>query len=110
MVEKLAVEVALEGSEEVQRDLSALQQGFVNAGLAVRDLAVTFAEFSAVAGVAAIAAAGAALIKFANAAEETTKQLTQLQKVSGAAFENLSALQQVFAAGGTAANKFASEL
>jgi hypothetical protein len=107
MVEKLAVEVALEGGDEVQRDLSKLQQSFVNAGNAVRDFAASFSEIAVVAGVAAIAAAATAMVKFANAAEETTKQL---QRVSGATFENLSALQQVFAAGGTTLNKFASEL
>jgi len=109
MVEKLAVEVALEGGDEVQRDLSKLQQGFVNVGNAVRDFAASFAELSAVAGVAAIAAAATAMVKFANAAEETTKQLTELQRVSGATFQNISSLQQVLAAGGTALNKFASE-
>jgi hypothetical protein len=50
-----------------------------------------------------------ALAKFASSAEETEKALTQLQKVSGVSFENLSALQQVFAAGGTNVKQFASE-
>jgi phage-related protein len=110
MVEKLSVEVGLEGGDQLQRDLSQLEQSFVNLGNSIRDFATTFAELGATAGVIAIAAATTAMIKFTNAAEQTTKQLTELQKVSGATFDNLSALQQVFAAGGTTLNKFASEL
>jgi hypothetical protein len=49
------------------------------------------------------------LVKFAFQAAETEKALTQLQKVSGTSFENLSSLQQVFAAGGTPLKKFADE-
>jgi hypothetical protein len=57
----------------------------------------------------AIAGVTASLAKFASAAEQTEKALTELQKVSGISFQSLSALQQVFAAGGTNAEKFASE-
>jgi hypothetical protein len=62
---------------------------------------------TAIAG--AIVGGAAALIKLATGASETEKALTQLQKVSGVSFQNLSALQQVFAAGGTSAKKFAEE-
>jgi hypothetical protein len=57
----------------------------------------------------AIVSAAAALIKFATEASATEKSLTQLQKVSGVSFQNLSSLQQVFAGGGTSAAKFAEE-
>ena len=109
MVEKLADEVALEGGDQVSRDLTKLQQGFAKTGDAIRDFAATFAEIGAAAGVAAIAAAGAALVKFGNAAEETSKQLTELQKATGVAIGNLSALQQVFAAGGTNLKRFTAD-
>jgi hypothetical protein len=58
---------------------------------------------------AAVTGVTASLIKFTTSAEETEKALTELQKVSGASFENLSALQIVFAQGGTSAKQFSSE-
>jgi hypothetical protein len=67
-------------------------------------------------GIAITAAAGAivaltaGMIKFATSASETEQALTQLQKVTGQSFENLSVLQQVFAAGGTSAKTFANEM
>jgi hypothetical protein len=60
-------------------------------------------------GTVAIVGTATALIKFASAAEETEKALTQLQKVSGQSFEKLSALSIVFARGGTPLKQFASE-
>jgi hypothetical protein len=57
----------------------------------------------------AIVGAAAALIKFSTEASATEKSLTQLQKVSGVSFQNLSSLQQVFEGGGTSAAKFAEE-
>jgi hypothetical protein len=58
---------------------------------------------------AAVVGAAAALIKFSTEASATEKSLTQLQKVSGVSFQNLSSLQQVFEGGGTSAAKFAEE-
>jgi len=49
------------------------------------------------------------LAKFAQAAIETAKALTQLQAVSSQSFENLSAMATAFATGGTKVEKFASE-
>jgi hypothetical protein len=57
----------------------------------------------------AIVGAAAALIKFSTEASATEKSLTQLQKVSGVSFKNLSSLQQVFEGGGTSVAKFAEE-
>jgi hypothetical protein len=58
---------------------------------------------------AAVVGGAAALIKFATEASATEKSLTQLQKVSGVSFQNLSSLQQVFEGGGTSVAKFAEE-
>jgi X-X-X-Leu-X-X-Gly heptad repeat protein len=63
-------------------------------------------------GLAAGALAGGtvALVRFASAAEDTAKALTQLQAITGQSFTNLSALQNVFAQGGTTAKDFASQM
>jgi hypothetical protein len=62
----------------------------------------------AIAGVGAVIAAGSvALVKFANAAEETYKSLRQLQNASGDSIENVSAMAIVFKAGGTPVKEFA---
>ena len=109
MVESLKIQVALDGSEEVQskmRDLGkSIRKTFIGIDAAVARLSITFAALGAVIGVAA----ATKLSSFANAAEDTAKALTQLQKVSGQSFESLSSLQQVFAAGGTPLAKFADE-
>jgi len=59
--------------------------------------------------VAGLTAGSVALIKFASAAQETQKALTELQAVSGQSFQNLSALSNAFARGGTPLKQFASE-
>jgi len=61
-------------------------------------------------GIAAggITAGSVALIKFANAAEDTFKALRQLQNASGDSVENLSVLANVFERGGTPAKEFAT--
>jgi len=109
MAESLKVEVGLEGSDQLQADLTKLGQAFKQLGGEVAQFAASFAEIAAIAGAAAIVAAASAVIKFSKAVEETNKQLTQLQKVSGANFQQLSGLQQVFEAGGTSLNKFVAQ-
>ena len=102
MVDSLKVEVALEGSEKVQRDFVAIGQAGRQAFLGITEAAVAFS--------AALAVAAAGLgVKFAEAARDTEVALTQLQKVSGTTFENLSSLQQAFAVGGTSAQQFAKD-
>jgi hypothetical protein len=58
---------------------------------------------------AALGGAEIALIKFANAAETTQKQLAELQKVSGQSISNLSTMAIGFEQGGTSVKQFASE-
>jgi hypothetical protein len=95
--------------------VSALAQGLTAVGAGpMGRIATAVANIGTRFGALAIAAAAvggtaAALIKFASAAEETEKALTQLQKVSGQSFENLSALSNVFAKGGTPLKQFATE-
>ena len=109
MAESLRVEVGLDGGDQLQADLAKLKQSFAQLGGEVAQFAETFAAVGTAVGAAAIVAAAAALSKYTQAVNETNKALTQLQKVSGAAFQNLSGLQQVFAAGGTALGKFTTE-
>jgi len=109
MAESLNIQVALEGGEETRTELSLLEKNLYSVGAALGDLARATAKFAEIGAPAAIILSAAALVKFTNAVEATEQALTQLQKVSGASFQNLSGLQQVFAAGGTALNKFATE-
>jgi hypothetical protein len=71
-----------------------------------------FARGLGPAGIAVALPAGvtAGLFKFAQAAVETSKALTQLQAISGQSFQNLSAMGNVFAQGGTKVKTFASEM
>jgi hypothetical protein len=73
-------------------------------GLSFGEIGIAVTAFAV-----ALAAAAAALAKFASEASETEKALTELQKTTGASFQNLSSLQQVFAAGGTPLKQFATE-
>jgi len=106
VVDKLQIEIGLDGTAQAEQQLNRLQQAFANAGVAVSQFTTTLAGV----GAAAAITAGAALVRFATAASQVEQSLTQLQDVTGQTFENLSALQQVFAAGGTDAKKFANAL
>jgi hypothetical protein len=109
MVEKLAVEIALDGSEEVQSQMYNIGLAGRNAFLGIAEAATKLSAVFAVGIGAGIVVATKKVLEFANAAEETEKALTQLQRVSGQTFQNLSALSNVFARGGTALKQFASE-
>lgn len=55
-----------------------------------------------------VTAGGVALVKFASSAEDAFKALRELQKASGESIENLSALGNAFARGGTPVKDFAA--
>jgi hypothetical protein len=109
MVESLKVQIELDGSEEVQSQMHNIGLAGRNAFLSIAEAAAKLSAVFAVGVGAGIVVATKQLIEFANAAEETEKTLTQLQKVSGQSFNNLSALANVFAKGGTSLKQFASE-
>jgi hypothetical protein len=95
------------------RVLRELNLGAVGGELAVLGrVGAAFGPTGLAIGAVAVAIGGvvAALAKFASQASETEKALTQLQKATGVSFENLSAMQQVFAAGGTSAKDFAQDM
>jgi hypothetical protein len=101
MVESLKVQIELDGSEEVQSQMYNLGQAGRNAFLSITEAASKLSAVFAVGVGAGIAVATKQLIEFASSAEETEKALTQLQRVSGQSFDNLSKLANVFAQGGT---------
>jgi len=113
MADRLQIEIGLDGAEEVNQRLKQIEQtsaaatrGVVNFTSTVIRLGDALAKLAA----SATVAAGAAMVKFAESASQVEKSLTQLQAVTAQSFENLSAMQQVFAAGGTSAKDFASSM
>jgi hypothetical protein len=82
--------------ESVVQGVAALETGFM-----------AVAKAAGVVG-AAVVAAGVALSRFTSEAAKVSEALHPLQELSGQSAENISALQIVFAQGGTSAQKFAA--
>src|SRR5215813_11178947 len=106
MADKLQIEIGLDGAEEVNQRLRQIEQTAAN----VTRTVVNFAEVLAQLGATAALTAGVALVKFAQGAAQLEKSLSSLQAVTGQSIQNLSAMQQVFTAGGTSAKEFAGSL
>src|SRR5215471_13470268 len=106
MADKLQIEIGLDGAEEVNQRLQRIEQTAANATRAVVGLTEALA---AAAGAATLAAVGA-MVKFAAAASDVDKSSTQLQAVTRISFQDLSAMQQVFAAGCTSAKEFGTSM
>src|SRR5262252_1068522 len=106
MADKLQIEIGLTGAEEVNQRFKRIEQTAASATQAVVGLTEAL---GAVAGAATLAAVGA-MVRFASAASQLETSLSSLQAVTGQTFQNLSAMQQVFAAGGTSAKEFGSSM